>query len=285
MEGPMKPLRLGHFLLLMLTLAAAPCAAAQAEAQPQSILRVVYGLRIGIFSLGRVDLKQQFQGSAYTADSTLQTDGIVNLFWKSKIVAHSSGALNHNRLEPAVYDSLSINHSDRKQQVSLTYGRNAVPMLFANPPYKTDKYPVTDAQKKSTVDPVSALVLMTTGLSASAKSPCGSVAPVYDGARRYDVTLDYLKTSQIKLDNGLYEGPAYVCQIHYHQIAGFKQKILKEGSRLPDIFAWIAELASPAERTRHYLVPLRVWTATDFGTVEALASRANLDGKVWKEKS
>ena len=277
--------RFGFFLFVALALGAVPAVAGEPAAKAESTLRIAYGLRIGIFSLGRVDLMQQFQGSDYHADSTLQTSGIVNLFWKSKIEAHSSGALNHDHLEPALYDSLSINHNDRKQQVSLTYGRNTAPMLFANPPYKTNKYPVSDEQKKATLDPVSALVFMTTGLSASEKSPCGSVAPVFDGARRYDVTLDYLKTSDIKLANGLYEGRVYVCQIHYHQIAGFKQKILKEGSKLPDIFAWFAELTSPTEPTRHYLVPLRVWTTTDFGTVEALAERANLDGKVWKEKS
>ena len=279
----MKPARFGYFLLA-LALASAPCLAAP-DAAPASSVRIAYGLRIGFLPLGKMDLTQQMHPGDYKADSHLETSGLVNLFWKSKIEAHSNGALDHGRLAPALYDSYSVNHNNKTQQVSLTYGRNTPPMLFANPPYKTKKYPVSDEQKKGTLDPVSALVFMTTGVSASEKSPCGTVAPVFDGARRYDVVLEYQKTADVSLTNGLYSGPVFVCQVHYKQIAGFKQKILEEGKALPDIFAWIAALPARNDSHAHYLVPLRIWTATGFGTAEALASRVNLNGNVWKEKS
>jgi len=276
----MKAARFG--LILLLFTLAAPAAAKDDGA---SSVRIVYGLRIGFLPLGKMDLTQQMHARDYRADSHLETAGLVNLFWKSKIDAHSKGAIERDRLAPASYDSHSVNRNDKNQQVSLTYGRNTLPMLFANPAYKTNKYPVSDEQKKNTLDPVSALVLMTTGLSANAKNPCGTVAPVFDGARRYDVVLDYQKTMNVTLSNGLYSGPVYLCQIHYNQIAGFKQKILEEGKALPDIFAWIAALPARNDPRGHYLVPVRLWTATGFGTVEALAARVNLNGNVWKEKS
>jgi hypothetical protein len=269
--------------LTLLAFAFAPTASAAQD--PPSTVRIVYGLRIGFLPLGKMDLTQQMHAGDYKADSHLETAGLINLFWKSKIEAHSKGAVERDRLAPAVYDSRSVNHSDKNQRVSLTYGRNTLPVLFASPPYKTKKYPVSDEQKKNTLDPVSALVLMTTGLSASAQNPCGTKAPVFDGARRYDVVLDYKKTENITLANGLYSGPVYLCQIHYNQIAGFKQKILEEGKKLPDMFAWMAALPARNDSRAHYIVPLRIWTATGFGTVEALASRVNLNGNVWKEKS
>lgn len=281
----MKSARVAFFLAAAMAFASAPCMAAQDSGKPDSSLRVIYGLRVSFISLGKMDLSQQFQNGNYKAVSRLETGGIVNLFWKSKIEAKSNGDLERGHVQPAVYDSFSINHHNKKQQVSLTYGRNTPPMLFANPPYKTKKYPVTDEQKRNTLDPVSALVFMTRGLSASRSNPCGTVAPVFDGARRYDVALEYIKTTDVHLENGLYSGPVFVCQIHYRQIAGFKQKILEEGKKLPEMFAWMASLPTSSDPDEHYLVPLRIWTTTGFGTVEALASRVNLNGKVWKEKS
>ncbi|HUJ02615.1 MAG TPA: DUF3108 domain-containing protein, partial [Rhizomicrobium sp.] len=128
------------------------------------------------------------------------------------------------------------------------------------------------------LDPVSAVALVTTGASANSKEPCGTIAPVFDGARRYDIVMDYVKTDQVTTDNGLYAGPAFVCQIHYKQIAGFKQKILEEGSRLPDIFAWVVSYPSRADAGRHYIVPVKVWATTAFGTIAATAENVKVDG-------
>ncbi|MGQ0740873.1 MAG: DUF3108 domain-containing protein [Alphaproteobacteria bacterium] len=260
-------------------------AAAVPRVDSQSFVRVVYGLRVAFLPLGKMELTQRMAPDAYRADSKLETTGIVTIFWKSKIEAHSSGAFERGRIVPSRYDSFSVNHHDKKQKVSLSYVGNGPPKLHAVPPYKTWKFPVADSLKQNTLDPVSALVLMTTGLSANGKNPCGTVAPVFDGARRYDVVLTYRKTERVSVANGLYSGPVFVCQVHYRQIAGFKQKILEEGKKLPDIYAWIASLPARNDSREHYLVPVRIWTTTPFGIVEATAERVNLNGNVWKDQS
>ena len=57
------------------------------------------------------------------------------------------------------------------------------------------------------------------------QKPCGAVAPVFDGRRRYDVALSYVKKTDVQMDNGLYQGPVLVCQIHYDQIAGYNRSV------------------------------------------------------------
>ncbi len=283
----MKRARTSLFLLVAMTLSPAAYAAGGEAAQPSapaSTLDISYELYAGPFALGKVGVHQMFQGSLYKANSTLQTGGIVNLFWRAKIDAQANGTLLNGHLNPALYDSHSVNHQDKVQQVSLTYGPKGPPVLAANPPYKTNKYPVSDEQKKGTLDPVSAVAFMTTGVSAGNKTPCGSIASVFDGARRYDVAVDYLRTANIRTYNGLYDGPAYVCQIHYRQIAGFKQKILSEGSRFPDIFAWVASLPSRSNPAQHYLVPVRIWATTGFGNLTVTVSQLKIDGTVLKGK-
>lgn len=277
---------IGSWLAALCLLTAQPASAgsegAKASAAPaNSTYDLNYDLTILGLPLGNVRVHTNLNGSGYSAMSTLKTSGLVNLFWKSQIRAQSYGWLTNGALRPSNYSSWSINHRDKRQEVALIY-RPEGPLLSANPPYKTDKYPVSDEQKKATLDPVSAMVFVTTGMSADAKNPCGSVARVFDGARRYDVALAYLKSVDVELDNDLYRGPVFLCQIHYRQIAGFKQKILQEGKKLPEMFAWVAQLTSQANPQRHYLVPVRLWAVTSYGTIAAQASRIKLDGTALK---
>jgi hypothetical protein len=111
----------------------------------------------------------------------------------------------------------------------------------------------------------------------SAASPCGTSAPVFDGRRRYNIEFTDLRDEPVKLENGLFTGKAHLCQLHYNQIAGFKPKILKEGRELPPAFAWLAEIPSPSAPHGHYLVPLKLWASTGFGTVTATLTQLKVD--------
>src|SRR5262249_54965062 len=142
--------------------------------------------------------------------------------------ASTNGTLKGNRAVPALYDSFARHSGDKTQSVTVRYGDEGPSSIKSDPPY-SEKYPVTEAEKKDTLDPGSAIVHITSGLTATADNPCGTTAPVFDGRRRYDIQLKFVRKTNIKLDNGLYEGPALQCEIKYVQIAGYKQKILEEG--------------------------------------------------------
>ena len=62
-----------------------------------------------------------------------------------------------------------------------------------------------------------------------------------DGRRRYNIEFTYIKDEPVTLGK-LYAGNAHLCQVHYHQIAGFKPKILKEGAAFPPIYADFADI-------------------------------------------
>ena len=88
------------------------------------------------------------------------------------------------------------------------------------------------------------MVLITSGVGASADNPCGVVAPVFDGRRRYNIELTKVKDTTVKMDNGLYKGKALLCEMKYHQLAGFKPKIIKDNESFPKINAWVATFPS-----------------------------------------
>jgi hypothetical protein len=101
---------------------------------------------------------------------------------------------------------------------------------------------------------------------------------VFDGRRRYNITFTYLKDEQAKLTTGAYKGKAHLCQMHYNQIAGFKPKIMKEGKAFPPIYGWFADIPSASAPNGRYLIALRVWASTGYGTVMAELNQLKIDG-------
>jgi hypothetical protein len=184
--------------------------------------------------------------------------------------------LTPERVQPSLYDSFSQYRSAQRRQVTLTFGPDGPKSVFSDPPYPENPARITEAQKKQTLDPLSAVMYLIGSHSDSA--PCEAKAPVFDGRRRYDVAFDLVRKSDIHMDNGLYQGPGYVCRIHYNQVAGYQQTLVQQGRKLPTIFAWVAPVKSLVDPARAYMIPLRVWAETEYGVVVALASQAKLDG-------
>jgi hypothetical protein len=254
---------------------------ADAPEAPASQLNLAMTLYAGGITLGKVDMAATFRGERYHVVSDLETSGVVNAFWQAQIQATSSGKIGANALEPSLYDSFDTNHSGKKQEVSLTYENGNPVRLFADPKFQTKGYDVKPEEQKATLDPLSAVVFITSGVGASADNPCGVIAPVFDGRRRYNIELSKVKDTTVKMDNGLYKGKALLCEMKYKQLAGFKPKIIKENASFPKINAWIATFPS-AIAGRSYVVPLRVWADTDYGTVAAVATSLKVDGQAPK---
>lgn len=262
-------------LACCLSLAGAANEAAAQNAAPSSHLQMTMSLYAIGFPLGKVDLDATIHNGEYHAASNLETTGIVSVFWRSKIQASSSGAIAPGHFQPALYRSFALNRGDRKQEVSLTYdGKDSI-KLFAAPPYDTARYPVSDAQKKGTYDPLSAIVYIAAGAASDAKEPCSALAPVFDGKRRYNIEI--AKEKDVQVDMDLYKGPAVECIARYNQLAGFSQRILSEKASFPKIHAWLAVFPSNIPG-RHYVVPLRVWADSFYGRLSAFATTLKIDG-------
>jgi hypothetical protein len=248
-----------------------------ASIEPASTLGVAYTISFWGIPFGHTDFDSKFQERAYSTSSHFETSGIVSVFWQAKIEASSSGQVAPHGLAPAVYDSFYQRGSSNKERVKVTF-TTADPTVDADPPYNATQYPVTEAQKKEAVDPLSAVTLVLAGIRADASNPCGTVAPVFDGRRRYNIEFTYLKEEKPDVDTVLGKGKAHLCQMHYNQIAGFKPKIMKEGKSFPPIYGWFVDVPSPNAPNGHYVIALRVWASTGWGTVDATLSKLQING-------
>lgn len=240
-------------------------------------LGVAYTISFWGIAFGHTDFDSKFKQEAYSTTSHFETSGIVSAFWNAKIDASSSGQVAPHGLAPAVYDSFYQRGADKKERVKVTF-TGTEPTVEADPPYNLSQNPVTPEQKKEALDPLSAVTLILAGLKSDAANPCGTVAPVFDGRRRYNIEFQYLKEDKPDVDTTLGKGKAHLCQMHYNQIAGFKPKIMKEGKAFPPIYGWFVDVPNPNAPNGHYEIALKVWASTGYGTVDATLSQIHVNG-------
>ena len=257
-------------------LAAGGAGADQSEG-PTSGLFMAMTIYAGGITIGKVDMDAKIIGDKYHVVSNLETSGVVNAFWQSEIQASSTGKIEQHLLQPTLYDSFYTGHTEKHQEVSLSYENGTPVRLYANPPYSTTGYEVKSEDKKSTFDPLSAVMFISSGVGAKADNPCSVLAPVYDGRRRYNIELTKVKETNVKMDNGLYSGPALLCSIKYNQLSGYKPRVLRD-AKFPEIDAWVATFTS-ANGGRKFAVPLRVWAKSQYGVIAAVTTAVKVDGE------
>lgn len=242
---------------------------------PASTVQLVWQVYLGGFNLGNIGIKSSFAGNSYSAVSRLKTAGVVNSFYEAIIDATSIGNVQGASFAPQKYDS-NTNNEKQNQKVGLTYTAAGI-QLYSDPPYNTARFPVTEDQKRGTLDPLSGLVFSLSGVSHSASKPCGETVRVFDGRRRYDIELTFAGNDKVKTDGG-YSGPAVKCTVVYKQIAGFKPN-LNKGKSLPVITAWFAPMESNSGGpVKRFMVPVKIMTDTPYGVALAHARKVTIDG-------
>jgi hypothetical protein len=127
-----------------------------------STLAVSYNIAFWDIPIGHTDYEGTLGANTYSAKAHFETGGVVGIFWKSVVDATVNGEIGLHSISPATYDSRSQNHNRPLQQVRVTF-QNDDPTTFADPPYDTEKYPVSEAQKKGAVDPMSAITSILAG--------------------------------------------------------------------------------------------------------------------------
>lgn len=278
------------FTLAVLLAFASPAFAAGGEdlnqgGAPASTLDLTLQLYAGGIPFGKAGLSARVQGGEYKATSTLETLGFVNAFWQSRIETSATGAVAGGSVRPEFYDSFSQYRRDARRHVRLNFRQEGpLPVeVVADPLYPETPYKVLEAEQRKGLDPLSAIVMLIAIAAAEAKSPCTAVAPVFDGRRRYDISVEFVRRMDIRMDNGLYSGPGMMCQFRYRQVAGFQQTLVQQGKTLPPIYGWIAPVTSKLDPKRQYMLPMRVWAETEFGIIAAIATDAAIDSTPLKQ--
>jgi hypothetical protein len=242
-------------------------------------VQVVWHIDLAGVNLGKLGLSATLKGEDYSATSWLETRGIVNVFWESRIDADSRGVIAAGKMVPEAYNS-DYKGAKSTQKVNLAFTGGFPAKLIAIPEYDLKRFPVTEEQKKDTVDPLSGMILAIAGVTVSSDSPCGKTIPVFDGRRRYDVNMKFRHNVNVDEGKHGYRGPALECALEYNQIAGFKPQLDPEDRDMPEIYAWFAPVQRADDPTKQIYMPIKIWAETAFGTAMAQARHLKVNDAV-----
>jgi len=241
--------------------------------RPAEAIALSYTLRIFAIPFGHLDYAASFGRVRYTAEMHFRTSGLAAALWKANIDASAEGqSLPDGSLVPGVYTTRSLSRRGTRQSVRVVYGGKAGPVMTAEPPYDLSRYPVSEAQKKGAVDPLTAISSLVGGRDAPHGEACGRTLAVYDGRRRYDVGF-----SPVRTDAGAPDSAANprICKAEYRQIAGIRQEVV-DVSSVPTIYARFIDV--PAGE-RHFTIAQSIWSSFLWGAVSAHLTDARLDGR------
>lgn len=226
-------------------------------------LKADYRITLAGLTLGRAALEASFD-ARYKLLLKAQLTGIAGLLSGSgRGSAKAVGVMSGHRLSPSGFSTTGRSGSaERTLQLSLDSG--LVTEVEIKPPFEPqpDRVPLSDANKRGVVDPLSALV----AVAADPQHPdqpanCDRRLPVFDGTQRFDIVLSYAETKTIKTP--AYAGTVLVCNARYVPIAGHRpsRPAVKFMEDNRDMSVWLAPVPGAG-----VLVPVRISVSTMIGT-------------------
>jgi hypothetical protein len=112
-------------------------------------------------------------------------------------------------------------------------------------PPKSDRVPVTQANRQGIVDPLTAMLFSAAAAGKGlSQDVCRHTLPIFDGQQRYDLKLAFKRMDKVTAEKG-YAGPVVVCSVSYEPIAGHRAstplvKYLSEGREMELALAPVA---------------------------------------------
>lgn len=223
-----------------------------------------YLLAWGHLTLAEAEVSYRQSGSNYHLMGQGRTRGILELFFPWQGRARTEGLLSGRTRLPLVHQHEGI-WKEKTRWTRVEWDGTAAPRTEARPPPDPEKVtPVPEASTVGTSDPFTALLSILDRLPATGR--CDAEASVWDGRRRYNLSVSHLGEKTLVADRPwAYEGPAIGCALSYERIGGFWRE--RPDWRDPDEDApgrrvvWVAEIAP--ERW----VVVRAEMETRYGTV------------------
>jgi hypothetical protein len=122
---------------------------------------------------------------------------------------------------PTNFTSKIVSNTETSD-VTMALDEGNVRELAATPPPSQDRVPVTAANRRGIVDPLTAVLFSgaTAGETLSQEA-CRRTLPIFDGHQRYDFKLAFKRMDKVTAQKG-YAGPVVVCSVSYEPIAGHR---------------------------------------------------------------
>ncbi len=247
----------------MVTCFAVAVGAGAARAETLAKFTAHYVITMTHVAVGEITWSTNFSNGSYFASAAGKASGIVSVLVKGEASLTTQGAFENAKTVPAKA-RFDVSDDDGVYETELTFEGGAFKYLAdrgAPPP--EDRVPVDPKFLRDVIDPLSAFLIPVEG-KALASSNCGRVLKIFDGRRRYDLELSYLRHDTVALARG-YSGPVLVCSIVLRPIAGYRTGSLpvRYLAGKKDLELWLAPIASLS-----IMAPVRALMPTLVGTLD-----------------
>lgn len=237
-----------------------------------------YTLSMAGISIGKLEWRARIGNPEYAMTANGRTSGILSILVNGEGNVSLKGAMRDGRSQSANWAS-KVTSRDELSVVTMTFEAGKVRDLkVVEPPLEADRVPLTDAHKNSVIDPLSAFLIPASAGDPLQPSACQRELNIFDGRRRYDVSLTYRRLDKATPEKG-YNGPALVCAARLSPIAGHRAssplvKFILDGSNIEIWFVPIAgtPLLAPVRLSVASAVGTLLLRADQFETQPALAS-------------
>jgi hypothetical protein len=200
---------------------AALLAASVLPAAADGGVKLEYEVWAGGVRVLEAEIVMRTTGDRYRLDLEAELVGPPSWVEEYNLVVFSEGTLGGAGPQPEIFRQEERHDDDEPRWVQLAYS-GSLPLVDANTNLeKKRREPVTDAQKQGSIDPLTGLLSLV--LQAAARGSCEGSAAVFDGRRRFDVSLTDAGTGEMaKSRLNAYEGPTQRCEVSLTPIAGYR---------------------------------------------------------------
>ena len=233
------------------------------SAAAQTKLEATYAATLLGISIGEISWTVDLRGNRFKASARGAISGLLRILSDGQGDVSAHGAIAEGKPVPTDFtlslvagkwsDNVRIVFSDDKaQEYVATASPNATP----------DQVPLTEADRKGVLDPMTAMLIPVRGGGNTIVSQAFQRnIPVFDGHARYNLQLAFKRFQEVKT-NGGYQGSSVVCRVSFIPIAGHdpKRYLVTYLAAHRDIEVWLVPLAGS-----RLLVPYRAAMPTPVG--------------------
>lgn len=219
-----------------------------------------YRFYLGGVLIGKASIAAALDEASYRLDTKVRSDGVVGWFYDVTVEGLAEGARESGaKLTPSVFRFNSVAEGE-PFNLDMRFEDDAPKTVKAEPPFQPRHYEIDPTQQRGALDPMTAIVAAL--FPDAAKPLCKQTFPIFDGRRRYDITLEGQISEKREDDTTIIE-----CRGRWKRVGGFKPKHMRK----PDYLFTVRYARDPSGRT----LPVRAWTETEFGAAIATLSTRN----------
>lgn len=229
-----------------------------------------YSIAISGIPIGGADVESRFDGSHYTLTINGFTSGVSRLVSDATANLASNGYVAGSRVLPSAY-RIDTAESGFVSSIDMRMSGGAIVTVKTVPEPREikERVPLTNADKRNVVDPLSALILPAPGVAhMTGETACDRTVHVFDGFQRFDVRLSFKKQRDVTGRDGSYSGPVFVCSARFVPVAGHVPNRVKSLANNKSIEIWLAPVADMS-----LLVPYNIQLNIPLGVLSVRASR------------